>query len=206
MFRRTSHRLGYAIVLLVSVFAPLAHAGTSPSATVERLHGALLEIMREADALGFSGRLERVEPAIAEAFDLRYVAGLLVSRYWSDLSAVQRDRMAAVFSAITIATYADRFDGYTGQRFVTVEEKPFRRSRRLVRTQLQTEGEAPVRLDYVLQERDGQWRIVNVIADGVSELALKKSEYSTIIKSEGFDALIARLEAQLREIGDEGVS
>ena len=189
----------------LGVLASACAAGEPPSAVVERLHGALVEVMREAEALGFEGRRAAIEPVIISVFDLPYVARLLVRTRWSELEAEQRDRMRDAFSALTVATYAQRFDGYSGQRFVTTGEREVRGGRRLVSAELRSPEEPTVRLDYLLQERDAGWRIVNVIADGVSELALKKTEYASIIEGEGFDALVARLEEQVRDL-EQGAS
>lgn len=182
-----------------------AWGGESPRATVERLHAALIEVMQDAEALGFEGRRAAIEPVITSAFDLHYVARLLVRSRWSDLDAGQRERMGSAFSALTVATYAQRFDGFSGQRFVTTGEREIRGGRRLVSTELRSPDEPTVRLDYLLQERGASWRIVNVIADGVSELAMKRTEYASILEGDGFDALVARLEKQVREL-EQGAS
>ena len=45
----------------------------------------------------------------------------------------------------------------------------------------------------MLKEKDNSWRIINIIANGVSDLALKRSEYTTILQREGFDSLITKI-------------
>ena len=50
--------------------------------------------------------------------------------------------------------------------------------------------------DYVLHEVDGNWRVINVIADGVSDLALRSSQYEQIFKERGFDGLLAWIREQ----------
>jgi phospholipid transport system substrate-binding protein len=50
-------------------------------------------------------------------------------------------------------------------------------------------------VDYRLHQRDGAWRIVDVYLNGtVSELALRRSEYSSVVKRDGFDALVRSIE------------
>jgi ABC-type transporter MlaC component len=50
--------------------------------------------------------------------------------------------------------------------------------------------------EYLLQ-RDGEdWEIINIVADGVSDLALKRAEYQRLFASGGIDGLIAALERQ----------
>ena len=58
-----------------------------------------------------------------------------------------------------------------------------------------------MRLDYLLQEETGRWRIVNVVSNGVSDLSLKRADYGSIMKKQGFDTLVSKLEAQATEFG-----
>jgi phospholipid transport system substrate-binding protein len=48
----------------------------------------------------------------------------------------------------------------------------------------------------MLEQKDGAWRIINIIADGVSDLALKRAEYQRILASGSIEDLIKELEAQ----------
>ena len=61
-------------------------------------------------------------------------------------------------------------------------------------------AEREIPLDYSLQQTDGDWRIINIIADGVSDLALRRSEYAGIIQDLGFDGLIKHLDQQILEL------
>jgi phospholipid transport system substrate-binding protein len=56
-----------------------------------------------------------------------------------------------------------------------------------------------VTLDYLLREAFGKWRIINVIAKGVSDLSLKRADYGAVINSQGFSSLIEKLKKQIAE-------
>jgi phospholipid transport system substrate-binding protein len=57
-----------------------------------------------------------------------------------------------------------------------------------------------VSLEYLLHEGDGGWRIINIVADGVSDLALKRAEYQRVFASGGLDGLVAELEQQTERL------
>ena len=57
-------------------------------------------------------------------------------------------------------------------------------------------GQADVSLEYLLQQDAMGWRIINIVADGVSDLALKRAEYQRVFASGGIDGLVAELEQQ----------
>lgn len=189
-------------LLCLSMLLPSAAENSVAVATVDNLHAALLDIMRNAQSLGFAGRRDRIAPVIRESLDLPFIARFSLGRYWKDLSAERQDAFVEVFSRWTVTHYASRFDGYTGEQFKTISSAPARRGREFVRTVLEVNDDPAddVSLDYLLHDRDGKWRIVNVIANGVSDLSLKRADYGAVVKAQGLDSLIAKLEAQIRDL------
>jgi len=161
-------------------------------ATVETLHATLLKLMMEADALGYQGRFDMVAPVLNETFDFATISRIVTGPHWKSLDEQSRNNFIRLFAELSAATYASNFDGYSGEIFETgtVEEK---RGNLLVKTTLVKSDGERISLDYMLRKNDGEWRIVNVIAQGVSDLSLKRADYTAVIKSEGFDSLVARL-------------
>lgn len=193
---------------LIGLGAVLSSAAQNADAvaTVDRLHGALLDIMQNARTLGYAGRRDRIAPVVRESFDLPFIARFALGRYWSELDSEERETFVNVFSRWTVAHYAARFNGYSGEKFEVVSVEPSRRERELVRTVLDVPNEpaADVTLDYLLHETDGKWRIINVIANGVSDLSLKRADYGAVMKTQGFKNLVERLEGQVLELADGG--
>ncbi len=183
------------MVALLVWLLPLqwAEAGSPARSVVERLDSRLLEVMRKADALGFRGRHARLEPVLRQTFDLPYITRLVSGRHWKGWSDGQRAKMVEAFSRLTFATYADRFDGYDGERFKITAERPLKKQRVFVRCQLTKPNGEAIQLDYVLHKAADRWRIINVVADGISDLSLRRAEYTAVIKRDGFDALITQL-------------
>ena len=184
---------------------PVAAQNADAIATVDNLHSALLDIMQNAEALGYTGRRDRIAPVIHESLDLPFITRFALGRHWSVLSAARRDAMVDLFSRWTIAQYASRFNGYSGEQFELISAKPSRRGRELVRTVLKVSDDQAenVTLDYLLHETDEKWRIINVIANGVSDLSLKRADYGAVIKAQGLDGLMARLNEQISDFASK---
>ena len=182
-----------ALLLLVAALplAPdtLRAQENSPTATVEVFHAALLGVMREARALGVRGRFERLRPAMARAYDLPAMTRISVGPAWTQLSASQREALVAAFSDWSVATYANRFNGYSGETFQTLGESaaPGGGNDRLVRTQLnRTDGASPVVLTYLMRRGEAGWRIVDVYLTGtISEIASRRAEFTGLLREEG---------------------
>ena len=192
-----------ALALSALLAHPLsASAGDqTPTEVVETLHGALIEVMKNASTLGYEGRSEHLEPILTEVFDIPFMAEKSVGRHWKEFDEARRAHLVATFSRFTVANYAGRFDGYSGQSFETLREEPSTHGLMLVRTRLDDPGGEEVQLNYRLKPTNGGWKIVDVYLNGtVSELALRRSEYSSLIKREGYEALIAALDERIDEL------
>jgi phospholipid transport system substrate-binding protein len=62
-----------------------------------------------------------------------------------------------------------------------------------VATRLIVPSETPVSLNYVLHRGKDGWQIINILAEGVSDLALQRSQYQQVMQSTGFDGLLTHL-------------
>jgi len=198
------HTLAAALLAWCIVF-PSAAQNADAIATVDNLHFALLDIMQNAQSLGYAGRRDRIAPVIYKSLDLPFITRFALGRYWSDLSAAERDAIVDVFTRWTVAHYAARFNGYSGEQFKVVSAEASRKGRELVRTVLKVSGDPAdnVTLDYLLHETDGKWRVINVIANGVSDLSLKRADYGSVMKTQGLDELIAKLDEQISELASK---
>jgi phospholipid transport system substrate-binding protein len=195
------HVVAASLLAWCAVFSANAQNAAAIT-TVDNLHSALLDIMQNAESLGFAGRRDRIAPVIHESLDLPFITRFAIGRYWKDLSAAERDAVVDVFSRWTVAHYAARFNGYSGEQFEVVSAEPSRRGRELVRTVLEVGSNTAedVTLDYLLHEKVGKWRIINVIANGVSDLSLKRADYGAVIKAQGLDGLMTKLEGQITHL------
>jgi len=206
-----------AVLILVAAGQAWADAGTpgvdAESAdvdaeivrTVERLHATMLSVMKDSEALGYAGRYKRLEPVVRSQFDLPFMAAKSVGRYWKTASQAERDQLVKTFSRFSVANYAGRFDGWSGQTFETLGVDASARGTMLVRTKLLNPSGDDIQLYYRLRNgTDGRWKIIDVYLNGtVSELALRRSEYSSLIKREGFEALLIALNKRIETLADQ---
>ena len=195
-------------VLVVFATASVLNAGqaggTKPDEVVDSLHTELLGIMKEADTLGYEGRYSRLRPVLDELFDIPFMAKKSVGRYWKTVDDEKRKRLLSTFGRFTVANYAGRFSDYSDQYFETLKVVESTHGTFLVHTKLVTPNGETVRLNYRLRPVDDGWRIIDVYLNGtVSELALRRSEYSSLIAREGFDALLIALDERISALESE---
>ncbi len=191
-------RVGTFLFLFLPWVNAVAEA-TGPLALVEKLHSTLLQAMKQGAEAGYQGRYTTLAPVVNESFDFPTIAKIVVGRFWKDLSEAQRSQFTQTFSKLSTATYASKFDSYSKEEFRHVSNEDMGQKGVLVKTELlKSDGDA-VRLDYLLHQKESNWLIVNVVADGVSDLSLKRADYSSVLKEQGFDALIALLNKKITQ-------
>jgi phospholipid transport system substrate-binding protein len=140
------------------------------------------------------------------------MARLALGGQWTELDAAERTRFAKLFGDMSVATFAARFDGYGGQHFEVQAPRNGPRGTKLVPTKLihPDPEKAPVTISYLMRETAAGWKAVDVYLKGTySELATKRSEYTSIVRRKGYDALVRRIRekiAELRETGDPDTS
>jgi phospholipid transport system substrate-binding protein len=181
-------------LLLIWPLAGSASEGVDHSGAkqvIQQLNESLLTIMKQADQLGYQGRYELVAPVVEESFDLIFMARKTIGRYWTKLSDADKRRWVDTFSGFTISNFADRFDGFSGQSFAIVGDKPASSETVMILTQLIRPEADDVDLNYRMRAMDGRWRVVDIYAGGkVSEVALRRSEYASVLKAGGIEKLI----------------
>lgn len=201
-------RLALAALLAVlagSAWLQPAVATAEPDEPVRTVDSALLEAMKRAEELGFEGRYALLEPVVQETFDLPYMAEIAVGRHWQKLDEAQRQALVASFSDLSVATFAARFDGYSGETFELGQTRDGPRGSKLVANRLvKSDGEA-VPINFLLREVEGRWRIVDILLDAkFSELATKRSEYTSVVSSQGFERLLELLDSKVAELRAQG--
>lgn len=183
-----------------------AVSADSPVATIEHFHAGLIEIMKQADELGFQGRVDALRPLMDRTFDLGFMASKTVGGHWRKLSPEDKARWSDLFAQFSTANYAGRFTGFKGEQFLTLGVEEAARDTRMVLTRIVVPDDKDVELNYrLLKTPEGEWKVIDVYLDGtVSELALRRSEYASALKRQGFEELVAAVQTKIESLKAKG--
>jgi phospholipid transport system substrate-binding protein len=172
-------------------------SGDAAAVRVDNLYTALLDTMKQAKQLGIKGRYDKLAPVLGQTYDLPLMSKIAVGQNWDALSAAQRESIVSAFTRMTTATYASRFDDFSGERFEVLQTADQPNGDKIVKTHIvQSDGKA-VQLNYLLRNTGSEWKIVDVYLNGtISELATRRAEFGSILKSGGPNALVSALMKQ----------
>jgi phospholipid transport system substrate-binding protein len=191
------HLLPAAAAALALCLAPFATARAAPAdpaaQRVEKLCNGVLQAVKQTSGAGLQARARRLQPVIADGFDLGVMAEFAIGPAWVRMTSAEHTALIAALTRYTAARYAQEFDGYSGQRCVVDPAVVTRGPDKLVRSQI-VEPRETSSVNYRLRQYGGAWKVIDVYYEGVSELATERADFAGVLQSGGARGLIARLE------------
>jgi len=165
--------------------------GVQAARSLDDFHQLLVEVMKAANG---SEREQLLRPKVVDFFDVPRISRISLGRTWKKLTIEQQLSFVEGLSELIAVTYADRFRSYDGQRF-SIDESEIVKKGVIIKTTIFKGDSELAKLHYYF--RDG--RVFNVVANGISDLSLRRAEYGSVIKEQGFDALLEQLRIKISE-------
>ncbi len=182
-------------LLLILVSGIKGDDTPGPDWPVNQFHDGLIAMMKLTD---YDARMSLLEDVVHSTFDINTVARIALGRHWRKLQPEEQATIRELMVQVIVSSYASRFGQYAGESFEITEQKPVTSNRRIVRTIL-VAGEEKVRLDYQLIQQDSDWKIFDVVANGVSDLSLKRATYAGAFKASGIDGVIGEITDTIKD-------
>lgn len=179
--------MGLALLATAPAFA----ASGDPADRLSRYDDGVIAIMKAK--LPLAARVARFEPLVNAYYDMPAIAALVVGPSWASASAADRQAAAAALAHHSAVTLARNFDSYDGQRFTVDPMVQARGAAEIVKLTIQGRSSSNTLLYQMKRGSDGQWRIVDVIADGVSQLSVQRSDMASTVAKGGAAGLAKRL-------------
>ena len=192
--RRAFAGAALGVLLSVAVISPaslaLAAETDGAVARVQLLDESLTSAARKGDLRG-----AKMRQTLEQSFTLAILAQVAVGAPWATLSAADRASIVDALSRYTEARFAHEFKDYGGQPIVIDPNVQVRGPDKLVRAEIREPGEPVQKIGYRLREYAGQWRIIDVIYNGISQLATQRADFSGALQSGGAAGLVKSLDA-----------
>lgn len=203
--RRSFVLSGMAIGAAPSV-PGLALAAVSPQA-VEGAAAFIADLAQQAIRIlqSNSGDLEAREAQfrvlLATGFDMPFIGRFVLGKHWRKATPEQRSDYQALFTEFILKTYSRRLGGYAGETFSVVGAKPAGKKDVMVKTQIVQAGGPPIKADWRVRPRNGQYKIIDIMIEGISMAVTQRSEFNAVIQQQGFQGLLQALRARTEKFG-----
>lgn len=148
---------------------------------------------------------EIVRKVVLPHFDFPLISRFVLGRHWQQATPAQRQRFMEEFRTLLIRTYGISLAEYSGQQVTYLPMKSDPESGRVVvRTEIQQAEGPSIPIAYRLHRTEAGWKVFDVIVEGASYVQTYRSEYGSVVASQGLDALIERLaEKNASNAGDQ---
>lgn len=137
------------------------------------------------------------------ALDMDFIGQFVLGRNWRTANATQRADFIKVYRDLNIKTWSKRFNEFKGKNFIFKGTTPSSsKGQVFVNTEVPMDQGAPAKVLWRVREKDGNYKIVDIIIEGVSLAQASRSEYTSFIKNNpgGLDALIKDLNDRLSKL------
>lgn len=170
-----------------------AAADQTPAQVVDGLASQVIPILQD-NSLNADQKRDRIEQIAYQAMDFQILSKLVLARNWSKFSPAQQSEFVNEFKRHLSVTYGRNVENYNNEKVKILGERQAGQGDVLVQTKILRGGRSEdVVVDYRLRQRDGQWKIIDVIVEGVSLVSNFRSQFQDIVSNGGPDRLITLL-------------
>jgi len=171
----------------------LAWAQQSPDVLIKSTVDEVLAVMRQnKDPQTLRGLAEE---KVLPHFDFTRMTRLAVGRPWQTASPAQQEALVNNFRSLLVNTYSTAIsNGVTPADKIEVKAPQGNGDDQMVKTIAHRSGKEPIVVDYRVAKNAGNWKVYDVIVEGISLVQTYRGTFSQEIARSGIDGLIKSLE------------
>jgi phospholipid transport system substrate-binding protein len=177
--------MAFLAVLALAPTGASADDAADAKALIQTLADKALSALTAAD-ISRQERRDRFRSLLIGNFDIKTIAPWVLGRAWNTASADERADYLKLFEDLIVATYADRFERYSGEK-ISISDAMGKPGEDLVVPSFisRPESSQPFRVDWRVRRRDGKMWIVDIIVEGISMGQTQRSEFASAIREYG---------------------
>ena len=188
-----SSLFGLFLSMTVAVAAENDSAKERVMDTVDQVMRILSDQQLKAPEYALERR-QLVKQSVNRLLDYEEMGKRTLGAQWKHLTVAEQDEFLSLFRQFLSNSYESQFEAYSDEQVKYLGER--RKGDFVeVRTVL-VSNKTKVPLDFRLFRKSGQWRVYDMVVDGVSLVKNFRSQFSRIIRSSSFQGLLPKLKAK----------
>ncbi len=201
-FTRRLACLCLGLVITSTAFAlPARAAETDPRKFLRALAADVHAVLTD-DNLTPPNRAHAFRQLLRRDFDLPVVSRFVLGRYWRQANNAQREEFVQLFEDYLVKVYGRRLGNYGSAGLTVTGHRSISSKGVVVSSKIEPHNAPSILLDWRLRLRDGGWRVVDIMVEGVSLAMAQRSEFTSVIRSSGgkVSGLLAKLRKKTQTV------
>jgi phospholipid transport system substrate-binding protein len=192
------------VVLAVAMMSGLAVTEAKAGGATDAMKGTIDEVLRiladkELKQPGKADqRRQMLEKVVGDRFDYAEMSRRALGAPWGGLSDKEKEEFVALFQTLLVNSYADKVETYSGEGVHYINERT-EKDYAEVRTKV-LNGKTEIPLDYRLIHRSSEWKVYDVVVDGVSLVNNYRGQFAKILRNGSFAELLDQLRKKSEKI------
>jgi phospholipid transport system substrate-binding protein len=182
-------------MLLIWLMAPLFAFAGVPLDTVKANANSVLEVLRDPKLKGEAGRKvkeQKIQVAAEKLFDFVELSKRTLGLSWNNFTPEQRKEFVQLFEGILKDAYVDKILAYSNEQINFTKEVPLSETTVEVDSVVVTKG-AQVPINYRVIKKDNEWRVYDVVIEGVSLINNYRTQFREILGNNPPEKLLETL-------------
>ena len=135
-----------------------------------------------------------MEEELVPHIDYKYAAFMVLGKHFKSVPTEKMGEYISVFRQYLITTYAVAMGYYDNQEVIFEPESNFEDQKSVtVRAVVQDPERPEIKIAFKVRKdsKTNEWKAYDMVAEGISMLNSKRSEFESILRQEGIDSVIA---------------
>lgn len=191
--------LGCALIVAALAVVRTAVADTSALNATQQFVNTAMHILADKQT-PMAQRQNQLRDLIEPRFDFTEMSRSALGYHWKSLSPDQRTNFTGVFKGFMEAAYLSKIGDYSGQHVEFIRQSPLGDGYAQVFTTILQNGKPPIPINYLLAQKDGDWKVYDVTVENISIIANYRNQFNRVINENSFDKLLSDLKAKQQQL------
>ncbi len=139
------------------------------------------------ESLSDKQRAAEFKKLLRDSFDMKTIARFAIGKYWRTANDAQKKEYLQLFEKMVISVYSRRFSEYGGQDLEVTGARGEGKADTMVSSKIVSSGSPTVKVDWRVRYKDGRYKVIDIMVEGVSMALTHRSDFSSVIQRGGGD-------------------
>jgi phospholipid transport system substrate-binding protein len=191
----------YILNFLLVIFFSVSNAFAEEPEVEKYVHTLItdsLVILNDTTATGQAKKL-KVRTMLAQNLDVVWMGKFSLGREVKTLAADKLQKFLEIYTKYVVSSYANAVSAYKGEKVKVKSVNTLSSDFFMVKTNVIKGGGNVINVDYLVHKVSGDYKVCDIITEGISLVNSQRSEYSGIIGNTGIDNLTSELAKRTTE-------